>query len=86
MDMSEYVTIKELALRASLSERTVRKLIRRGEFPYYRPDPRGKMLVRWYDFEAWIESRRVRIEADADAKEMLETLFSSGASPKRRIA
>jgi len=44
------------------------------------------MLIRWSDFEVWIESRRVRIEADADAKEMLEILFSSAASPKRERA
>ena len=80
--MGEYVTIKDIALRASLSEKTVRKFIKRGEIPCYRPHPRGKMLIRWSDFEVWIESRRVRIEADADAKEMLEILFSSAASPK----
>ncbi len=84
--MNEYVTIKDIALRASLSEKTVRKFIRRGEIPYYRPDPRGKILIRWSDFETWIESRRVRIEADADAKEMLEILFSSDSLPKRKIA
>ena len=84
--MSEYVTIKDIALRASLSEKTVRKFIKRGEIPYYRPDPRGKILIRWSDFEVWIESRRVRIEADADAKEMLDILFSSAASPKRERA
>ena len=84
--MSEYVTIKDLALRASMSEKTVRKFIKRGEIPHYRPDPKGKMLIRWSDFEVWIESRRVRIEADADAKEMLEILFSSEASPKRKSA
>ena len=84
--MNEYVTIKDIAVRASLSEKTVRKFVRRGEFPYYRPDPRGKILIRWSDFEAWIESRRVRIEADADAKEMLEILFSSEAASKRKVA
>src|SRR5437867_6721228 len=73
--MGEYVTIKDIALRASLSEKTVRKFIKRGKIPCYRPQPRGKMLIRWRDFEVWIESRRVRIEADADAKEMLEILF-----------
>jgi excisionase family DNA binding protein len=84
--MNEYVTIKDIAVRASLSEKTVRKFVRRGEIPYYRPDPRGKILIRWSDFEAWIESRRVRIEADADAREMLEILFSSGVSSKRKVA
>ncbi len=84
--MSEYVTIKDIALRASLSEKTVRKFIKRSEIPCYRPDPRGKILIRWSDFEVWIESRRVRIEADADAKEMLEILFSSAASRKRERA
>jgi excisionase family DNA binding protein len=84
--MSEYVTIKEIARRASISEKTARKFIRRGEIPHYRPHPKGKMLIRWSDFEAWIESRRVRIERDTDARELLEILFSPVTLPKKRSA
>lgn len=82
--MNDYVTIKFLAQRSSLSDRTLRKFIRCGEFPHYRPDPKGKILIRLSDFDAWIESRRVQIEQDIDAKEMLELLFAS--EPKRQIA
>jgi excisionase family DNA binding protein len=82
--MSDYVTIKVLAQRSSLSERTLRKLIRCGEIFHYRPDPKGKILIRLSDFDAWIESRRVLIEKDIDAKEMLELLFAS--EPKRKSA
>ena len=74
--MSEYVTIKELAKRTSMSERTISKLIKHGEFPHYRPDPKGKILIRWSEFEAWMESRRIQMESDADAREILETLFA----------
>lgn len=74
--MSEYVTIKELAKRSSMSEKTVSKLIKRGAFPHYRPDPRGKILIRWSEFEAWMESRRIQMGNDADAIEILETLFA----------
>jgi excisionase family DNA binding protein len=73
--MTEYITIKELAQRLSLSEKTVRRVLRRGELPHYRLHPRGKMLVRWSECEAWIEARRVAIDQDADARELLELLF-----------
>jgi len=84
--MTEFVTINQIAQRASMSEKTVRRFIRRGEIPSYRPNPRGKILIRWSDFEAWIESRRVRIESDADAKEMLEILFAPESLPNRKSA
>ena len=82
--MSDYVTIKVLAQRSSLSERTLRRFIRCREFPHYRPDPKGKILIRLADFDAWIESRRIQMEQDKDAKEMLELLFAS--EPKRKSA
>jgi excisionase family DNA binding protein len=82
--MSDYVTIKVLAQRSSLSERTLRRFIRCKELPHYRPDPNGKILVRFSDFNAWIESRRINVEKDADAKEMLELLFAS--APERQSA
>jgi hypothetical protein len=44
--MSDYVTIKELAKRSSMSEKTVSKLIKRGEFPHYRPDPNPTLTIR----------------------------------------
>jgi excisionase family DNA binding protein len=80
--MSDYVTIKVLAQRSSLSERTLRRFIQCKELPHYRPDPKGKILVRLSDFNAWIESRQV--EKDVDAKEMLELLFAS--APERQSA
>lgn len=82
--MSDYVTIKALAQRSSLSERTLRRYIRCRELPHYRPDPKGKILIRLSDFDVWIESRRIRIEQDIDAKEMLELLFAS--EPKKKSA
>ncbi len=77
--MADYLTIKEAADRLRISERTMRKYLKRGDLAYYRPDPHGKILIRWGDVEAWLQSRRVEIEKDADAKEMLETLFGKTA-------
>jgi hypothetical protein len=75
--MSDYVTLKVLARRSSLSEKTLRRFIRCKELPHYRADPKGKILIRLSDFNAWIESRRIQVEKDVDAKEMLELLFAS---------
>ena len=82
--MNDYVTLKVLSQKSSLSERTLRKFIRCRELPHYRPDPKGKILIRLSDFYAWIESRRIQVEKDADAKEMLELLFAS--APERQSA
>ena len=76
----DYCTIKEVAARASLSEKTLRKYLRSGDIPSFRPDPRGRILIRWFDFEAFMESRRVQIKQDADAKEMLESLLGERRS------
>jgi excisionase family DNA binding protein len=77
--MTDYLTIREAADRLRISERSLRKYLKRGDLAYYRPDPRGKILIRWADVESWLESRRVEIDKDADAKEMLEALFGKTA-------
>ena len=76
---SDYCTIRDLSFRSSLCERTIRKLIREGEIAMYRLKPGGKMLVRWRDFEKWLETKRIRIAKDVDAKEILQNLLKRSA-------
>jgi excisionase family DNA binding protein len=75
--MSDYVTVREAADRLRISERTLRKYLKGGEVPHYRPTgkPKGKILLRWTDVEAWLEHHRVRLQQDEDVKAVLVSLF-----------
>jgi excisionase family DNA binding protein len=73
--MTDYVTMREAAERLRISERTLRKYLKRGDLPHYRPDPKGKILIRWNDVEAWLDRHRARSRTDEDVKALLTTLF-----------
>ena len=55
----KYLTIAEAAIYCSLSEKTIRRLIGRGELPHYRPC--RSVLIALADLESYLNS--VRVEA-----------------------
>ncbi len=55
----KYLTIAEAAIYCSLSEKTIRRLIGRGELPHYRPC--RSVLIALSDLETFLSS--VRVEA-----------------------
>jgi excisionase family DNA binding protein len=55
----QYLTIAEAAIHCSLSEKTIRRLIGRGELPHFRPC--RSVLIALADLEAYLNS--VRVEA-----------------------
>lgn len=55
----DYLSLKELAARLSLSERTLRNYIRDcvNPLPCYRIG--GKLIFSWKEAEAWVQSHRI---------------------------
>lgn len=53
-----FYTVGELAARLSLSERTVRDMLNRGEIPCYRIGPQRRIDPD--DLRRWLEQRRER--------------------------
>ena len=62
--MSEYISLKEVARRSSMSEKSIRNFIRNGALPHYRNSTTGKIWLRWIEFAAWMERRRIELHDD----------------------
>lgn len=62
----EYLDLKTLSGRVSLSVRTLRELIKDPSrpLPFYKLA--GKNLVKWSEFEKWISRYRTEGEIDID--------------------
>lgn len=60
----DYVSVREAAWWSSMSEKTIRNIIRNDALPHYRNGGSGKILLRWPDFVAWMERRKVQLKHD----------------------
>jgi hypothetical protein len=60
----DYVSVREAAWRSSMSEKTIRNIIRNDALPHYRNGGFGKILLRWPDFVAWMERQRIQLMHD----------------------
>ena len=60
----DHVSVREAAWRSSMSEKTIRNIIRNDALPHYRNGGSGKILLRWPDFVAWMERRRIQLMHD----------------------
>ena len=58
------LTIPEVADAMKVSEKTVRRLIKRGDLPAFKVGDRGQLRVEEAELERYVESQRVRA-ADA---------------------
>lgn len=54
------LTLPEVAEAMKVSEKTVRRLIKRGDLPAYRVGERGQLRVEERELERYVESKRVR--------------------------
>ena len=59
-----YITIREVARRSSMSEKSIRNFIRNDALPHYRNSKSGKIWLRWIEFVEWMERRRIEYKHD----------------------
>ena len=60
----EFIDVREVSRRCSLSDKSIRKIIRDDALPHYRNGRAGKILLRWSDFVACMERRKTQLEND----------------------
>jgi hypothetical protein len=70
--MQGWLTLNEVASRASMSTRFIRKHL--SEIPHYRSSARGKIWIDWIDFQSWMRKLRVEIRQDDPVVEILRDL------------
>ena len=63
-DAAEFLSVKEVARRSSMSEKSIRGFIRNDALPHYRNSRSGKIWLRWTEFMAWMERRRIELRHD----------------------
>ncbi len=64
LDDDGFVTVREVARRSSMSEKTIRNFIRNDALPHYRNSGSGKIWLRWTEFVEWMERRRIELKQD----------------------
>jgi predicted DNA-binding transcriptional regulator AlpA len=77
-ETDDYITVRDIARRSSMSEKSIRDIIRNDALPHYRRSASGKILVRWSDFEAWMERRRIELKHDDCLLGILRDMKSRG--------
>jgi putative molybdopterin biosynthesis protein len=69
------LTVLEVAETMRVSDRTVRRLIKRGDLTAYKVGDRGQLRVEEREVERYIESQRVQVQV---TKELNDELTGSG--------
>ena len=59
-----YITVREVAKRSSMSEKSIRNFIKNDALPHYRNSKSGKIWLRWSEFIEWMERRRIELKKD----------------------
>ena len=62
------LTVQEVADTMKVSEKTVRRLIKRGDLTAYKVGERGQLRVKESDLNQYVEAQRVDVEAGAETK------------------
>jgi excisionase family DNA binding protein len=65
-----FKTVSEISRKYGQSESTIRKWIKEGKLKAYKPSSRT--LIKPEEFEAFIESCRIRAAQDTDAMSFLK--------------
>ena len=60
----DYLSVREAAWRSSMSEKTIRNIIRDDALPHYRNGKSGKILLQWSDFVSCMERRNRQLVQD----------------------
>ncbi len=82
-DTSELISLKEVARRCSMSEKTVRNLIRNDALPHWRNSNSGKIWLRWADVLAWLERRRIELKHDDSLLGILRDMGKRAGAARR---
>lgn len=61
------LTLREVAEALQVSEKTIRRLVSRGELVGFKVGDRGQLRVKSEDLEAYLERQRVHVCSQADA-------------------
>ena len=77
-DGDGFVSIREVARRASMSEKSIRNYIRNAALPHYRNSRSGKIWLRWIEFVAWMERRRIELKHDDALLGILRDMSAKG--------
>ena len=73
-----YITIREVARRSSMSEKSIRNFIRNDGLPHYRNSKSGKIWLRWAEFQGWMERRRIELKSDDNLLSILRDMNMKG--------
>lgn len=63
----ELLTVPEIADIMKVSEKTVRRLIQRGDLTAYKLGDRGQLRVKQRDLEQYVEAQRIMVKQTAKA-------------------
>lgn len=77
MNKPDYMKLSEISIRVSMSARTIKKHL--SEIPHYRATRTSPILIKWPDFEAWMERRRIDAREDPDVSAILEKISQAVA-------
>ena len=61
------LTIREVADALQVSERTIRRLVNRGDLVGFKVGDRGQVRVKSEDLEAYLERQRVHADGQTEA-------------------
>ena len=73
-----YITVREVARRSSMSEKSIRNFIRNDALPHYRNSKSGKIWLRWIEFVEWMERRRLELKHDDCLLSILRDMNARG--------
>lgn len=63
------LTVQDVADTMKVSEKTVRRLIKRGDLAAYKVGRRGQLRVEECDLERYLEAQRVEVGVPPETKE-----------------
>jgi putative molybdopterin biosynthesis protein len=69
------LTVQDVAEAMKVSDRTVRRLIKRGDLTAYKVGDRGQLRIKERELERYVESQRVPVPV---TKELNDELTGSG--------
>jgi hypothetical protein len=78
-EADDYITIREVSRRSSMSEKIIRSFIRNDALPHYRNSKTGKIWLRWTEWAAWMERRRIELRRDDTLLGILREMNGAGA-------
>jgi hypothetical protein len=77
-EIEGYLSLNDVAHKANISIKHIRKHL--GEIPHYRFSKRGKIWLRWPDFEEWMESRKIVLRSDDSLLQILRDMTRKARS------